>query len=297
MVTKKSAAATDWARMHTTPVAGVTLMHAHFVEHSFERHSHETFSIGVTRSGVQAFRCRGERLLSVSGNIVAFNPDESHDGQRGGDDAFEYSILYVDQSVIQAWLNGADDFSGLRHFNRAVIRDDACSLALTEAISALQQSRESLRAHTLTSEAILELLRRHGDARTLAVSRVGVPAWIGRVRDYIDAHFIQDITVDDLARLLEVSRVHLTRAFTAAYSVPPHIYLNSVRLRHAKTRLLQGWSVVQVAAECGFADQSHFSKRFKGSVGMTPVAWTREMLGRTGSRLSTSVAHSMNAPD
>jgi AraC-like DNA-binding protein len=64
--------------------------------------------------------------------------------------------------------------------------------------------------------------------------------------------------------------VHLTRAFARQFGVPPHIYLNAVRLERAQAAMLAGQGLAEVAAACGFADQSHFSRRFKGSVGLSP---------------------------
>ena len=51
--------AADWAVLAPTLVEGASLLRAHFVRHQFERHSHETWSIGVTFAGRQTFRCRG----------------------------------------------------------------------------------------------------------------------------------------------------------------------------------------------------------------------------------------------
>jgi AraC-like DNA-binding protein len=103
-------------------------------------------------------------------------------------------------------------------------------------------------------------------------------ARMARIRDYLRSHFDQDITVDALAREAGLSRVHLTRAFARQFGVPPHIYLNAVRLERAQAAMLAGQGLAEVAAACGFADQSHFSRRFKGSVGLAPGSrWLRQM--------------------
>ena len=61
-----------------------------------------------------------------------------------------------------------------------------------------------------------------------------------RVREYLHAHFDEVVTVQDLARVADLSRVHVTRAFARTYGVPPHQYLSTLRLRHARTAMLQG---------------------------------------------------------
>ena len=81
----------------------------------------------------------------------------------------------------------------------------------------------------------------------------------------------------DLARAAGLSRVHVSRAFARQFGMPPHAYLNALRLRHARQALLAGQSLADVAAACGFADQSHFTRRFKGSLGVTPGVWLKQM--------------------
>lgn len=98
-----------------------------------------------------------------------------------------------------------------------------------------------------------------------------------RVRDYLHAHYCENVTVQDLAPVAGLSRVHLTRAFTQRFGAPPHLYLNAVRLRQAQAAMLAGTPLAEVAAACGFADQSHFTRRFKGSVGTPPAQWLRQM--------------------
>lgn len=59
-------------------------------------------------------------------------------------------------------------------------------------------------------------------------------ASLARVKEYMQAYYQRDITVADLATVAGLSRAHLTRAFTAAYHTPPHVYLNALRLARAK---------------------------------------------------------------
>jgi hypothetical protein len=73
--------ASDWWRYWRSADGPLEAMHAHFQRHAYHRHSHETYSFGVTEDGVQSFNCRGSAHASAAGMIMAFNPDEPHDGQ------------------------------------------------------------------------------------------------------------------------------------------------------------------------------------------------------------------------
>lgn len=268
----------DWANFRPGALAGVTQMKAHFTEHSFERHSHETYSIGVTASGVQTFHCGGTLHASLRGDVILFNPDEPHDGQRGTQEGFGYSMLYVAPQVVDECRDKEAGVDMAAYFRQPVVRDAAMGRALALAIGAAGQAQESLRAEELTRDVLVRLLQRYGERRSAGNDTQAAGATrMARIRDYLRSHYGQDITVDALAREAGLSRVHLTRAFARQFGVPPHIYLNAVRLERAQSAMLAGQGLAEVAAACGFADQSHFSRRFKGSVGLAPGAWLRQM--------------------
>lgn len=278
----------DWAEMRPLASGGVTLLNAHFTQHRFERHSHETYSIGVTRSGVQTFACRGARHASLAGDVILFNPDEPHDGSRGTEAGFGYSMLYVDAALVHAWMGdrgaaggGAHDHSNMatRYFKAPLVHDPQGALLLQQAVAAVAERQESLHGEERTAATVQALLGRHGEVRVDWAQSVDPGRQrMALVREYLDAHFADDVTVQALATQAGLSRAHLTRAFTATYGMAPHAYLNMVRIRRAQAALRQGNAVADVAAACGFADQSHLTRRFKGQVGMAPARW----LAQTG---------------
>lgn len=275
----------DWAEMRPLASGGVTLLNAHFTQHRFERHSHETYSIGVTRSGVQTFACRGARHASLAGDVILFNPDEPHDGSRGTDAGFGYSMLYVDAALVHAWMGdrgaaGGDGNSmATRYFKAPLVHDPQGALLLQQAVAAVAERQESLHGEERTAAAMVALLGRHGELRRpwAPTSVDAGRARMALVREYLDAHFADDVTVQALATQAGLSRAHLTRAFTATYGMAPHAYLNMVRIRQAQAALRQGGAVADVAAACGFADQSHLTRRFKGQVGMAPGRWLAQI--------------------
>jgi hypothetical protein len=126
----------DWARFRPGALPGVTLMNAHFTEHAFERHSHETYSIGVTASGVQTFHCGGTLHASLRGDVILFNPDEPHDGRRGTQEGFGYSMLYVAPQVVDECRDKEAGLDMAAYFRQPVVRDAAMGRALASAIGA-----------------------------------------------------------------------------------------------------------------------------------------------------------------
>jgi hypothetical protein len=82
----------------------VELFEAWFRGSAYRRHRHDTYAIGVTETGLQAFAYRGATHRSVPGNVVVLHPDEAHDGRAGSEAGFGYRQLYVAPSLILAAL-------------------------------------------------------------------------------------------------------------------------------------------------------------------------------------------------
>ena len=96
-----------------------------------------------------------------------------------------------------------------------------------------------------------------------------------RVRECL--HYDTSATIDlsTLARQAGVSRYQALRMFKRRYGLPPHTYQLSVRLALAQKALREGQQPVQVAAQYGFVDQSHFTRHFKRLLGVTPAQYAR----------------------
>lgn len=253
---------------------GVTLMQAAFTDHAFERHSHDCFTIGVTRQGIQRFRCKGRRHDSLPGHIVLFNPDEDHDGQRGSAAGFRYATWSVAHTFIRSCLDPDAGLAGVPYFARPHVIDPALATAFAQLTQTLLATpHDALGAEILLRALVGTVLARHGELAQQAKPRDAGLARLLRVKAYIQACFQRPLTVAELAGVAGLSRAHLTRSFTEAFHTPPHVYVNAVRIGHAKTLLRGGMPLAQVASVCGFADQSHFARRFKGAVGVSPSAW------------------------
>ena len=91
------------------------------------------------------------------------------------------------------------------------------------------------------------------------------------LRDFLDEHRFEPLTLAEAGRTLHVSPAHLVRCFTRAFGIAPHRYLLSRRIDAARRRLLEGEPAVDVATNVGFHDQAHLTRHFKRHVGTTPA--------------------------
>ena len=70
-----------------------------------------------------------------------------------------------------------------------------------------------------------------------------------------------------------LSPFHLARLFAGAYGLPPHKYLEGLRVDRARALLAAGRPLAEVALAAGFASQSHLNRSFKRILGITPRAY------------------------
>lgn len=142
--------------------------------------------------------------------------------------------------------------------------------------SAVPPSRLEMEARALL---LLDRLHRLHDAQR---QRDAVPgqlaAWqLHRVCDHLEAHLAQDVGLSTLAELVGLSPKHFARAFKQSTGVPPHQWLIARRIERARSELRStDRTLAEVALDCGFADQSHFTATFRRVVGSSPGRYRSE---------------------
>jgi len=276
----------NWARYWRAPDSSIEVMRAHFETHRYYKHSHETYSFGVTESGAQTFTCRGAKRTSAAGMVMAFNPDDPHDGHATTALGFTYSIVYIPESAVTEILG---DRRGRRGgaplFVEPVLHDKAAADALRRLSAALSDDGR-LAVDEMRDQAIRALVR----CTPLRTGALGPEPGAGpgplglaaprrpeagllRVRDLLRAQYAREFGAEELAHLAGCSRFALYRAFVAAYGMSPGDYQRQLRLRAARSLLAQGLSPAQAASETGFADQAHLTRWFGRCYGITPARY------------------------
>lgn len=96
---------------------------------------------------------------------------------------------------------------------------------------------------------------------------------LGPLRDYMRTHLNEAIPTATLVEISGLTPSHCIRAFGHQFGLPPHAYHVQLRLAAACELLAQGERVATVAYDCGFADQSHLSRKFREAYGLAPATW------------------------
>lgn len=258
--------------------SGITVLNAVMSDFSYGKHAHEELAIGVTIEGIQEFSCNGRTFRSFPGDVILFNPDDVHNGNPGAGNALKYTMLYFDPDKLYPLVECASnkvmkDFRiAETHFKDSALRSMLLEItcrARELASSSLEQEHEL----NVVAAQISKILGRYQPA-----------GWTNRkdallitVRDYIHDNIEEDISIDDLSYVANVSKYHLIRLFRRQFGLTPHKYILNHRINKVREMLKNGMSATHVAHEFGFFDISHLNRHFKRAYGVTPTQYQAQV--------------------
>src|SRR6185503_8475858 len=147
-------------------------------------------------------------------------------------------------------------------------------LSLHKAIS---QGASTLECESRFIWTLAQIIKRYADVSSTEQKLGYEKKAIRQARRYIDEYFAQGVNLNQLAGHVALSPYYLLRVFRAEVGMPPYAYLESVRIRHAQRLIETGKPLAEVAAEVGFSNQSHLTRRFKKIIGATPGQYAAQV--------------------
>lgn len=264
-----------WLVARRDAQTGIESLRAHFSGHAYEPHDHDDMLIGYTEQGVQRFQCHRSLHTSVPGRAILIEPGALHDGHAPEPGGFTYAMLYLPQPWVERAarrLNIAGLAGVEAAFGQTLVDDPRLTDAIRRAFLALY-GEEGRLARDEALDRLLEHLGGHLLDKTAAAAPA--PPALARVRDLLHEHMGANIGLDELVDSSGIDRFRLTRLFQREFGTSPHAYLVRLRLRAARRLLAAGRTPAQVAAEVGFADQSHLGRWFRRAYRMTPATYRR----------------------
>jgi len=253
-------------------VQGVDLLNASYVTQTFSKHTHEGYAVGVVESGALGFSYRGETLVAGPGTVNLVIPGEPHTGFSASEEGWTYRMFYLDASLMEHVASQVAYRKRSRPFFRqGVIHDGRLAKTLGELHRAMEdESRDLLEKESRLLMTLAQWIRRHAQDPPVARSIRGEHHAVRLARDYIESHFQDTVSLEEIASISHLSAFHLIRVFQREVGLSPHAYLTQVRVERARALILQGWTLASAAAETGFTDQSHLTRHFKRILGITP---------------------------
>jgi AraC-like DNA-binding protein len=256
---------------HAPDIGDLEMLKATYISHTFSRHTHAGYVIGIIEHGVEAYEYRGQTHFAIPGDIVIINPDMVHTGHAGNEQGWSYRMFYPSIALIQGL---AETMAGRRddmpYFNHTVIKDPALFRQMRHLHQVLEQSASRLDRQTCFYDVMGRLLLKHA-GHPPAVRPTGTEHHaVAKAVAYIDDTLSQNISLQELSAHVGLSPFYFSRLFSRYTGLPPHAYRKQRRIQKAKQMLSYRVPIAQVAVETGFSDQSHLTRHFKQVVGVTP---------------------------
>jgi AraC-like DNA-binding protein len=249
-----------------SPWKGVFSTHIESDRH-YGRHSHTVFGVGFLEHGAHVSASGRGKVEAFAGDVITVNPGEVHDGRPLGGPSRRWRIVYLEPSAMPSNVE----------ITRPVIKDARLRRALRRLFARLEEWNAGRGEILACEESLVEACGLLVDRHATAAPMRDVPADMRQVRDRLADDALNPPTLSELAAMAGVSRFQVLRRFEKAYRLPPHAWLLQQRAERARRLIRDGFSLSQVAACAGFADQSHMTRVFVRQFGFTPGAW-REAL-------------------
>ncbi|KXJ98726.1 MAG: AraC family transcriptional regulator [Acidobacteria bacterium OLB17] len=152
--------------------------------------------------------------------------------------------------------------------------DSAVNGRLDVKFAMLRMYREFLTGDGLSGASIEMLLL--GLVANAKSSRTSKPEWLARLREILNDHWADDLGLSELASILGVHPVTISKYFSKCFSCTLGEYVRKLRVNKSLTLIKsRDLPLTDVALECGFTDQSHFIRNFKRQTGFLPKEFKR----------------------
>ena len=240
-------------------------------EWTSQLHSHTCAELFFITGGRGYFLIREERFPVAISDLMVVNAGIPHTETSQKGSPMEYVVLGVEGLETRADVNGY----ALLH----LIAEDAVSGCLRTLIQESREPREGcdeICQHLL--EVILLRLRRRDDfaLSDTAPAGAGSNRECGIVRRYIDNHFKENLTLDQLAGVVHINKYYLSHTFRREFNTSPISYLISRRIQESRFLLAEtDHSLSQIAQILGFSSSSYFSQSFRRLEGMSPMEYRK----------------------
>ncbi|MGN0975244.1 MAG: helix-turn-helix domain-containing protein [Gemmiger sp.] len=250
-------------------------------------HHHDFYEIYLFISGEVSYTVESRTYHLTPGDVLLISPLELHQPRVNPDNGpYERLVLWIGRNYLeqlsstQTSLTRCFDSSRPEHSNllRMAPGAEAEVRSLMEQLSALSNDT-SYGSDLLAKSLLIQLLVKLNRQAVAAPARAqdcSTDRVVDAVLQYINVHYNEPLTLDDLSARFFISKYHLLRKFDAQVGATVHRYILQKRLLIAKQLLASGVQPTEVYRHCGFGDYTNFYRSFKAEYHITPRQFARE---------------------
>lgn len=238
----------------------------HNISHEFP---YDYYVFEYVVKGVGYIETQEERHMVTAGDFYFLNRNRYHIYYADQEDPYEKIFIVLYGSFV--------DFLVSKHLSNESVYIAKCDLEelMTHIIRLL--SKDGPVDYDRLAASVLELFQQAFPSPYR--SRPSAKRIPEIIKNYIDTHINEKITLDDISKSLYISKSHIERAFKKEYDQTPLAYCVNQKIEHVASMLITtDYPLTQIAQQFGFADVKYLSKCFKRIKGQTPIEYKRNML-------------------
>jgi AraC-like DNA-binding protein len=250
------------------------LKEATFQNIAFPEHFHDTFSIGLIKEGIEKVTVNNRTLISTPNSIVIINPFEAHSNSFYDNEKWTYCSLYLNNEILKYTVKKQNLNQKQRFQFKNIIADNSLYNLLNGFHANPTEKTESK-----LTDIVTHLVVNHQEESDTKPKHYAKQAnAVNEIVAYFNNSFREKINIDTISTKYKLSSYQLIRAFKAHTGLTPIGYITLLKLNYAKKLILQNQPIVQVALECGFYDQSHFTHSFLKFFGTSPLNFKKNSI-------------------
>lgn len=239
-------------------------------------HTHYCTELFYVVSGKGFIHVESQQFPVRKGELVIINPYTSHTELSFAEDSLEYIVMGINGT--QFCTEGSEEQNYIHLADTTINTEHGDYYFFFNTILQEMEGKEAGYQEICAKLAYVFLvqLQRRISQQTFPLNRAKTNSECMRIRQYLDDHFTEHITLDLLADMAHINKHHLVHSFNKEIGCSPINYLLARRIVESK-RLLEGcnYSVNEISQCLGFSSPNYFTQRFKKAVGLTPLEYRR----------------------
>lgn len=240
----------------------------------FPNHFHEYYVIGFVEGGKRHLWCKGAEYDLTVGDLILFNPRDNHFCAPINGELLDYRAINIRSDIMSKMAFEITGAEYIPYFTKNVVRQTDITKSVGDLYHAILCNAPKLEKEEIFFFLLEQVLQEY--ASSFQEADISKPSQqIKTLCTYMETHFNENITLDELLSMTNFGKSYLLRSFTKQIGVSPYRYLQTIRLDRAKKFLEQGIAPIDAANMAGFSDQSHFTNFFKEFIGLTPKQYQK----------------------
>lgn len=240
-------------------------------------HSHSFTELFYVVNGEGSFTAEDGDTPIHKDTLIIINPNTRHTEKSSASSHLTYIALGIDN--VQFEFTSKDEtLDSAYHIYDFHKHQSSILPIMKEMLAEIRDKKGGYEeiCQNFFSILLLRIQRITGESCSIALP-TDIPPECAALKQYLDAHYVEKITLDGLAEVFHMNKYYLVHIFSKAFGISPINYLLERRILHSKDLLKNSdFTITQIARLGGFSSSNYFTQSFKKYTGLTPKNYRRK---------------------